>query len=253
MRDAAMPAENRLYYEQPALVQAYANRTDVLGAEEALLGRCDTDLRGRDVLDIGVGAGRMTPYVAPIAARYSAVDFSARMIDVCRAKFPGLDFRVGDARDLGMFDAHSFDTICMFGSAIDDVDPLERSQVLAEICRLLRPCGLFLFSSHNLDAQLGSPWRFRKSVRRTLAGIANRLRLRHRVRRGDGWAILNDQSGNFSLMTLYVDPRWQRRMLEERGFGEIEMFALDGRALAPGEVCGDHSLYYTARLTDPRG
>ena len=55
------------------------------------------------ILDLGVGAGRTTPYLLEISKNYIGIDFSPAMIAACQARYPTVEFAVGDARDLSRF------------------------------------------------------------------------------------------------------------------------------------------------------
>src|SRR4051812_45068089 len=47
----------------------------------------------KDVLDIGVGAGRTTRYLAPVARRYAAVDYSSVMVGYMKKALPQISVR----------------------------------------------------------------------------------------------------------------------------------------------------------------
>jgi len=105
---------------------------------------------GMSVLDLGVGGGRTTVYLAKVASRYLGIDYSAAMIGACRKKFPDLDFRLADASDLSAFEDESFDAVVFSFNGLDSVVLKDkRSRCLHECWRVLRPAGVFIFSSHN--------------------------------------------------------------------------------------------------------
>src|SRR5579864_5684849 len=105
---------------------------------------------GMNVLDLGVGGGRTTAYLAKVASRYVGVDYSEAMISACKNKFPCLDFLLGDASNLSAFEDASFDAIVFSFNGLDSVVPDEkRSRCLRECWRVLRPAGVLIFSSHN--------------------------------------------------------------------------------------------------------
>jgi len=52
---------------------------------------------GSRVLDLGCGTGRLLAALKP--SRGIGVDFSSRMIDIARGRYPNLEFRVGDIED----------------------------------------------------------------------------------------------------------------------------------------------------------
>lgn len=250
MHESAMALENKRYWERPECAEDYASKRGFFAGEEAALAECDPILRGGDVLEIGVGGGRMAEHLHRLARRYVGVDYSTAMIDASRARFPDLDLRVCDARDLSMFADASFDAVCMFGSAIDDVAPVEREIVMAEVRRVLLPGGVFLFSSHNLDTTFEPAWAPRRIRRgaRYMRGLLNRTRNRRREVHGDDWAVINDQTNDFGVLTFYIRKERQLRLLAESGFHDVVMFSLtDGRSLAAGDVCRDYAIYYAAR------
>jgi ubiquinone/menaquinone biosynthesis C-methylase UbiE len=142
---------------------------------------------GMSVLDLGVGGGRTTPALSRIASDYIGVDYSEEMIRMCRSKFPQLEFRVADASDLSTFSDDSFDAIVMAFNGLDYILPEDkRRQCLSECRRVLRPGGIFIFSSHNPRSLLVRPaW--------------NRERLRALARR-----LAPEQSAAFQLVTCVL-------------------------------------------------
>jgi ubiquinone/menaquinone biosynthesis C-methylase UbiE len=106
--------------------------------------------QGSAILDLGVGGGRTTPYLASRASRYVGVDYAVSMVEVCRTKFPDLEFVVADAADLSVFKDSSFDAVVFAFNGIDYVLPDDRRRsCLRHIHRVLKPGGCAIFSSHN--------------------------------------------------------------------------------------------------------
>jgi SAM-dependent methyltransferase len=150
-----MDPTNLRAYDRPEVAQHYAD-LDYLSACERLL--FDRYLkRGMAILDLGVGGGRTTPYLAQIATHYVGVDYAAEMIRVCRSKFPDLEFIQRDAADLSCFAASSFDAVVMAFNGLDYLSEEARERCLRECYRILRQQGVFVFSSHNPRAILGRP------------------------------------------------------------------------------------------------
>jgi ubiquinone/menaquinone biosynthesis C-methylase UbiE len=81
------------------------------------------------------------------------------MIAICRERFPVMDFRLCDARNLSMFSDNSFDVVFFSFNGIDYVGHAGRLAILAEVHRVLRPDGVFWFSTHNRDVKSESLWR----------------------------------------------------------------------------------------------
>ncbi len=78
---------------------------------------------GSAVLDLGVGGGRTTPYLASRATRYVGVDNAEAMVRACQQKFPDLEFVTADAGDLSAFPDAVFDAVVFAFNGIDFVLP----------------------------------------------------------------------------------------------------------------------------------
>jgi len=77
---------NHQVYERNDVAAHYAGLDHLTPCEQLLF---DTYVPlGGEVLDLGVGGGRTTPYLANRASRYVGIDYSAAMIKACRTKFP---------------------------------------------------------------------------------------------------------------------------------------------------------------------
>ena len=100
-------------------------------------------------MDIGCGLGRTTQPLADMGFEVIGIDVSAAMIKKGKAKFPAIDCRIGDVCDL-QFRDEAFEYAFFSFNGIDHIHPERRRiQALKEIHRVLKPRGLFLFSSHN--------------------------------------------------------------------------------------------------------
>jgi ubiquinone/menaquinone biosynthesis C-methylase UbiE len=73
---AVVAINNREVFERPDVVEDYIRDTALRAAERVILDWYRADYVGKRVLDLGVGAGRTAPSLAPNAARYVGVDFS---------------------------------------------------------------------------------------------------------------------------------------------------------------------------------
>ena len=106
------------------------------------------DVRGLRLLDVGCGSGYFAREMARRGARVTGVDISPRMIEHARrgeaAEPLGIDFRVGDAAEVGgRFAAGTFDaaTSCLALQDMPDVPA-----VLRGVAEVLRPGGWFVAS-----------------------------------------------------------------------------------------------------------
>ena len=99
---------------------------------------------GRDVLDAGCGAGRMSRFLTDRGCAVQGVDLSPGMIAMARRDHPDIDSRVGSITALPFADA-SFDAALYWYSIIHIADA-DLAGVLAEARRVLRPGGVALLA-----------------------------------------------------------------------------------------------------------
>jgi SAM-dependent methyltransferase len=260
--DLAYEASRRIY-SLPRTIRFYAGRDFLLDAERSILADYADELRGKAILDLGMGCGRTTEYLLRLSREYVGVDYAPAMSAYCRSRFPGVDFRCGDASDLAPFGDASFDAVVFSFNGMDHAPPARRLKILGEIRRVLRPGGLFIFSAHNLLADRGSPFRPRGPARdrdparfvthngrRVLdyvRGLYHYLRNRRREEYGDGYAMVVDQLDQYRHMMYYITPAAQFVQLAHAGFGEVRAYAEDGSWIGPDSGCRDRWIYYVAR------
>ncbi|WP_029089131.1 class I SAM-dependent methyltransferase [Brevibacterium album] len=110
------------------------------------------DITGRQVLDVGCGAGQCTRWLAEHGATATGVDLSSGMLEQASRLSRENPLREGsvpptflqaDARSLP-FPSGSFDIACSSYGALPFVK--DADAVLAEAARVLRPGGLWVFS-----------------------------------------------------------------------------------------------------------
>jgi ubiquinone/menaquinone biosynthesis C-methylase UbiE len=138
---------NRQIYERQDIAAHYAAMEYLTPCEHLLFESYIP--QGSAILDLGVGGGRTTAYLAPRASRYVGIDYAASMVAASRAKFPGLEFLVADAADLSIFSNSSFDAVVFSFNGIDNLSEDGRRRCLEHVCRILKPGGFFIFSTHN--------------------------------------------------------------------------------------------------------
>jgi SAM-dependent methyltransferase len=142
---------NRSVYSRSAVVADFAALTGLTGAEEYL---CRRHLRsGMRILDMGVGAGRTTPFLSALGASYIGADYSPAMLEHCRQKFPAQQFVALDAAGAWPFAHAALDAVVFSFNGIDYLHPAaQRLAFLRECRRVLAPGGILLFSVHNPSA-----------------------------------------------------------------------------------------------------
>jgi len=252
----SLAERNRALYERPWVTSAFANAAEVYPPEHVILRRYRDAYAGRDVLDLGVGGGRTAPLLAPQAASYVGIDYSTEMVKAARTRFPAWEFRQDDARVLAGFDRMSVDFVLFSLNGIDSVDHDDRMRILRRVAEVLRPGGVFAFSSHNLDMPTAPaslritrpirPVRLAKDVARIGLSLPNYVRNTGKQVWTDGYALLIDPAFFCRFLTYYVGADAQRRQLAAAGFtGPIEVFGADGSTVLSDAK--SHFLHYVTR------
>jgi SAM-dependent methyltransferase len=229
---------NRRTWQQRSTVEQYRHlRGWTDPGEQAAVEWARSLFQGQPILDIGVGAGRTTALLRPLASDYLGIDYTAEMVDACRETYPDVRFEHMDARNLQPLPTDHFGLVMFSFNGIDSVAPGDRRMILREVHRVLRPGGLFLVSSHNRHgpgaretprlhvAFSANPLRLGWRLVRTLAAlpraIRNHLRLRAANEEHEDWALRNCGAHDFGLLVVYTSLAEQQRQLQEAGF-EVE-------------------------------
>jgi ubiquinone/menaquinone biosynthesis C-methylase UbiE len=137
------------------------------------------DLKDKDVLEIGCGAGGGAAFIARYYHPKSITGIDLLPVNItaaeARGSAPGLTFAVGDATSL-QFPDNSFDVVVNIESS-HCYSSIEK--FFSEVKRVLKPGGVFLFADHR-------PVRDEWGADRTLAALDQQIR-------GTGMAILNEE------------------------------------------------------------
>jgi SAM-dependent methyltransferase len=243
------------------LVDAYSG-DELRPVEALLLDRHREALSGR-VLELGVGAGRITRHLCAIGGEVHGIDVSAAMVGQSRANCPQAIIARGDLRDLGAYESEFFDVLLAPFNVLDVLDHEDRERALAGFARVLVPGGLLILSSHNRAhapfvvgpaKQLLVHLRARRlrsaagGVVRLPRRVANRRRLRPMERGLPEYAIVNDSAHDYSILHYYIARDEQERQLAEHGFELIEALDLEGATVEPGaQASSTPELHYVAR------
>lgn len=191
-------------------------------------------VRGGPILDIGAGAGRTTPLLMAISEDYVAVDYTPQMCEAFRKLHPGVPIQQMDARELRGFGEGCFALAVFSFNGIDSVDLAGRGRVLAEVHRVLRPGGFFVFSAHNHDGPgrgehpgfalpftwnpLRLAWRAGRLLARLPAARRNHRRLSAFNETHESWSVMNAGAHRFGIVVVYTTLAEQLRQLREAGF-----------------------------------
>lgn len=249
---------NRKVWEDINVIMSYIRLLELQKPEKVIFEKLKRDgiLQNAAMLDIGVGLGRTTFYVAPLVKDYVAIDYSKNMIKVCKVisqhKFSFfVPLLLSDAGFMP-FRKETFDVVLFSYNGLDYSSPYKRIEILKEIRRVIKKHGFFIFSSHNLHS-LGTLFKtceacsFLYRVKRhTLLLLLNRRILKDKKLRLRDFALIYDGSGNWGLKTYYVNPIKQIEQLLQCNFQNIRVFGLDGKEIKSVELekRSDPWLYY---------
>ena len=214
---------NKSVYEASAAIATFdGNVAGGLYESEKIAFRYIDSIERQSVLDIGVGAGRTTPYLSSRFANYLGIDYSAPLVELASRNFPAQQFLVMDATRLQM--AEEFDCIVFSYNGIDYIDTDGRRAALDGITAHLRHEGLLIYSTHNLHYRRVERWMNSLLVKEIgwgkplVRNLPNRLRRFWWQQRLPFSACVNDPGLNFSLLTRYADIAREQAELGSRGY-----------------------------------
>jgi SAM-dependent methyltransferase len=241
-----------------AVYESYAAPTTGFldGGEAAALALAAPHVRGRPVLDIGVGGGRTTPLLRLLSDDYTAVDYSPNMIDAFRRSFPQFPAYVADARDMYRIADGRYGLVLFSNNGMDTVDHDDRVSVLRECRRVVADDGIVVVATLNKDGpgfgespfQLSRPNRpmtfsLRKIVvsvgRRVLdpAGSVRRVVNWRRHRRltvdHGSWAVGPLAAHDFGPVMHFTSLTDLRSLVVGAGFDILSILGDDGAAIPP--------------------
>lgn len=247
---------NQAVYFSPGVYTHYLS-PNLTRPEVICLLKYQSHIAGKAVLDIGVGAGRTTGYLAPLARRYEAVDYSPVMVEYARKILPDISVQQADFRDLSIFKDQLFDFVFATDNVIDALAHEDRLRALREACRVLRPGQILAFSSHNIQykkAYSGPEFEFHRnpvtlamSFLRYLRCLKNHARVaRFRVTHAE-YALLNDRGHDYACLHYYVARSTMKTQLKDAGLRLLEVFDNHGRVIEEGQdVSWSPNLLYVA-------
>lgn len=240
--------------------------------ERAALLRVADEVRGRRVLDLGVGAGRTTTLLRLLTDRYDAADYAPRMVAEFRRNFPDLPVRVADARDLSGYDDNRYALTLFSNNAIDAIGRRERTTVVRELARVTRPRGYVVFSTlhrggpsyRERPVQLRRPTRPFSARRmvidnaRTLARPGRSLRAlrawrtnRKRLDDHGTWATAPLAAHGFGLIVHFTTYDDVVDLLRTANLSEHVIFDESGRPVASHEDAAGADTFTVVARTPP--
>jgi ubiquinone/menaquinone biosynthesis C-methylase UbiE len=224
---------NQAKFNNEEIIKRYKSELNLQPAEKTIVELIKTDLAESKVLDIGVGTGRTTAYIAPYCESYIGVDYAPNMVEYCKKKFnySNASFEVADARSMEQFENEEFDIVIFSFNGIDCIPYEDRSKTLHEINRVLKPQGSFIFSTHN-TRNIKKKFSF-NYPRNPLNILKEKERLAN-FRKHNGsiedfydkeyFLLFDGAENDWTIQLTYIKPEFQNEILKEHGFSETRFF-----------------------------
>lgn len=236
-------------------------------AEEAAINVVKEEIRGKKILEIGVGGGKTIRFLKQISNDYTGIDYSQEMVNECKRQFPDVNVICCDARDMSSFNSDEFDFILCAFNGMDYVSHNDRLLILREVYRVLKKGGCFVFSTHNKNCSafklyispfatcmthnpfisaILNPSDIPSRVVSFLRSTINHWRNNKYIIHTDEYSIINDKAHNYSLMTYYITISRQKEQLINVGFNALpRIYDKNGEVVI--NDCGDTWVYYLVR------
>ena len=107
----------------------------------------------RTVLDFTCGTGSQVFFLTKFGFRVTGADFSPKLLDIARKKAKKDNFDIsfidGDMRTL---QAGKFDSVITIFNAIGHLTKYDFEKAIRNICKNLKPGGIYVFDIFNLEA-----------------------------------------------------------------------------------------------------
>jgi SAM-dependent methyltransferase len=234
--------DNRHAYKQEKVVKIYTGVPRLFEGEAVLIRKYKEQLGNSVFLDIGIGGGRTTHFIEPIVNKYYGVDYSVNFVEHVGDKYAGQNnvvIEFGDARELKQYENIFFDFILFSFNGIDCVSFDDRTKIIREAFRLLKPGGHFWFSFHNIYSlpklysfqwpknpfNWVNEWKRSKKIKQLNGSIEQY--------KNKKYCFLCDGAELFEAEVMYIIPELQSEMLRESGFKEIYFYDAQKGGLLP--------------------
>lgn len=126
-----------------------------------------------DLLEVGCGEGRGVELLSPAVRSYTAIDKIVEIEDTIRKKYPDIRFLNMNVPPFDGLADNSFDTVVSF-QVIEHID--QDKDFLREIHRVLRPGGMAVISTPNLDWSLTrNPWHVREYTAKQFTNLTKSI------------------------------------------------------------------------------
>lgn len=251
-------SNNLALYSRGRIARHYARRGNLFPAEQKIIDRVTPWCVGRPILDVGVGGGRTTPHMVKLSQNYTGIDYSLKMVELCRRRFQGVRFEHADARRLDNYPEDYFAFVLFSFNGLDYVSHQDRITILGELRRILSDGGMLAFSTHNrwweggsrFDPRTiltGNPLKFISRAINYPIKVWNYSRIHHLEREEKEYSLRVGRAFNYSLLTYHIYPSIQKRQLEEMGFELLSIFDMEGNEISVNYKNSGPWLHYLAR------
>lgn len=119
------------------------------------------NVKGKTILDLGCGPGMHAKKLSEKGAKIKGIDISEKLIEIAKKEAPNIEFKLADIENKLPYKDSEFDIV--FSSLV--LGHLERwDGILAEINRVLKKGGIFVFSIYNpvTEKFVKKKWFFKK-------------------------------------------------------------------------------------------
>lgn len=218
-------------YDNSEQVNSYIKEKNLQKPEQAILNKYFDKIKNSVLLDVGIGTGRTTYHLSGIVKKYIGVDISQGMINGALENFKNqnIEFKVCDARSMSTFDDNTFDVVFFSFNGIDHIEIDERILFFNEVKRISKKDALLVFSTHNIQ-NIPKLMRLKFSYHPIVfyEFFIKFLKLKFHNRGADfsnKKAIkINDGVHNFGFVLTYINPSYQKELLESYGFKNVCCF-----------------------------
>ncbi len=234
-----MKDPNLKTYNSKNVLKWYGRLDSIIPIEEYIFKTNEFVIKPGTLLDIGIGGGRTTRYLINKCKAYIGIDYSEGFINKLKGFYPEADLRLMDAGNLEAFEANTFDFVNFSFNGIDYVNLQDREKILEEIYRVLKPGGIFFFSTHNMlhPSFNKNPWGNKsdssatriKTFIKLMPFYGRHLINRTKETREKHYSIINDSAHNYGLMTFYTSPEFIQQQLGEHHFCNINLYSKKSR------------------------